>query len=66
MRRMKSVAQNGFLLSIEECRQRQETVNYTTASVKLFDLKSDTSMRERERPDVQGQLSWNEYCDLQR
>jgi hypothetical protein len=66
MRRMKSVAQNRFLLSIEECRRRQEPIDYATASVEQSRFKIIESIQERSRVDVEGQLSWDEFCNPQR
>jgi len=67
MRRMKSVAHNRFHLSIEECQRRQEPPDdYANAAVELSHLKIIESIQERSRLDVEGQLSWDEFCSLQR
>ena len=63
---MKSAAQHRFLLSSEEYRRRQEPVDYATASVALSRFKIIESSQERSHLDVEGQLSWEEVCDLQR
>jgi hypothetical protein len=66
MRRITSVDQNRFLLSIEECRRRQEPVDCASASVELSRFKIIESIQQRSYLDVEDQLSWDEFCNLQR
>ena len=57
---------NDQFFSTEERRRRQEAIDYAIASGELSSSKIEASTQERARLDVVGQLSWSEYCDLQR
>ena len=51
---------------IDERQRRPVAVEYATHSVELSCPNIDLSTQKRVRLCVEGELSWQEFCDLQR
>ena len=60
------MSQTPFMVSIDERRLHLEAINCATPLVQLSEFKIDASMQERTSFYAEGQLAWNEYCDLQK
>jgi hypothetical protein len=60
------MAQDQLFSLAEERRRREKALDYTTASVEPSGFETDLPTQERARLYVEGQLSWHEFCDLQR
>jgi len=52
--------------STHACPQSHEAVDHVTPSVGLLGFGIDLAAQEHTRLRVEGELAWNEFCDLQR
>jgi hypothetical protein len=54
------------LFSLTETRRRRQIGDHATASMEPSGFRIDRPTQERARLNVEGRLSWHEFCDLQK
>jgi hypothetical protein len=60
------MSQDQLFSLAEERRRRQQVVDLATVSVEPSGFETDLPTEEPARLYVEGQLSWHEFCDLQK